>query len=211
MRILSFSLKLALLLFIPALGMISCKDEVVTPDTATIHGTITIDSAELWATWKDSGVVEVTIFPAFVDAAPPAGAGWGPISPNILYPGFPGGTFALGAPYNSQNPVILTYVPGQTEYHYEIVVDPGTYSALAIGFRHNLITDPSKKSATLGVHWNTPDTTSHGIVIKADVGGGQIVTFFDYPAPSSITVAKGDKVELNFRADFGFVNVWPFR
>ena len=108
MRILSFSLKIMLLLLLPVAMMTSCKDDEPAPDTAIIKGTITIANAELWATWKDSGVVEVTIFPAFVDAAPPAGAGWGPISPNILYPGFPGGTFALGAPYNAQNPVILT-------------------------------------------------------------------------------------------------------
>ena len=208
MRILSFSLKLILLLLIPVAMMTSCKDETVTPDTAKIHGTITIDNASLWATWKDTGVVEVTIFPEF-SLNPPAG--WGDIPVDFLYPGFPGGRFALGAPYNSQNPLVLTYVPGQTEYHYELEVDPGTYSALAIGFRHNGISDPSKKTATLGVHWNTPATTSHGIVIKADVGGGQIVTFFDDPAPSVVTVAKGDNVEFNFKADFGFVNVWPFR
>ncbi len=94
----------------PVVIMTSCKDDEPTPDTATIHGTITIDNAPLWATWQDSGEVQLTIFPAFVDAAPPAGAGWGPISPNVLYPGFPGGTFALGAPYNSQNPLVLTYV-----------------------------------------------------------------------------------------------------
>lgn len=208
MRILSFSLKIMLLLLAPVVMMTSCKDDEPTPDTATIHGTITIDNAPLWATWQDSGEVQLTIFPAFVDAAPPAGAGWGAISPNILYPGFPGGTFALGAPYNSQNPLVLTYVPGQTEYHYELEVDPGTYSALALGFRHDGVSDPSLKTATLGVHWNTPATVSHGIVIKADIGGGQIITIFDYPAPSTITVAKGDNVEINFKADFAFVTQW---
>ncbi len=203
MRILSFSLKIMLILFVPVAMMTSCKDEQATPETATIHGTITIDNASTWAVWQDSGVVEVTIFPEFVDAAPPTGAGWGPISPNILYPGFPGGTFALGAPYNSQNPVVLTYVPGQTEYHYEIVVDPGIYSALAIGFRHDLVSDPSLKTATLGVHWNTPDSTSHGIVLYE----GPTLKY-NYPAPSTITVAKGDNVEINFKADFSFVNLW---
>ena len=64
-----------ILLAMPALFLASCKDEVATPDTATIHGTITIDNAELWATWQDSGEVQLTIFPEFVDAAPPAGAG----------------------------------------------------------------------------------------------------------------------------------------
>ena len=199
-----------LLALMPLVMFSSCDEDEPLPETATIHGTITIDNAELWSTWKDSGVVEITIFPTFVDAAPPAGAGWGPISPNILYPGFPGGTFALGAPWNAQNPVVLTYVPGQTQYDYEIEVDPGTYSALAIGFRHNLITNPSKKSASLGVHWGMPTVLSHGIVLK-EIEGGQIVTKHDYPAPATITVVKGDVVELNFKADFDFVNAWDFR
>jgi len=209
MRILSFSLKIMLLAIAPMVMFSSCDDDDPEPETATIHGTITMDSNQIWAAWKDTGEVQVTIFPEFVDAAPPAGAGWGPISPNILYPGFPGGTFALGAPDNAQNPVVLTYVPGQTEYHYSIEVDPGTYSALAVGFRHNAITDPSLKTATLGVHWNTPDTTSHGIVLYLPVGpGGSNVLVFNYPAPSAITVEKGDNVEINFKADFSFVNQW---
>src|SRR5688572_9124442 len=93
--------------------------------TAVISGTITFENVDTWATWQDSGEVQVTIFPAF-NLNPPAG--WGDIPPNALYPGFPGGRFALGAPYNAQDPVILTYVPGQTQYNYSIEVDPGTYS-----------------------------------------------------------------------------------
>ncbi len=175
---------------------------------ANIQGTITIDSADLWAVWQDSGEVQLTIFPKFVDAAPPTGAGWGAISPNILYPGFPGGTFALGAPSNAQNPLVLTYEPGVSEYHYDIEVDPGTYSALALGFRHDLITDPSLRTATLGVHWGMPDVTSHGIVLKVDLGGGNIFTVFDYPAPSTFTLQAGEDVTYNFKADFSFVNQW---
>jgi hypothetical protein len=209
MKFLSFSLKLSSLLLFASLLFTSCKDDVVTPATATISGTITIlDSANLWATYKDSGVVELTIFPDFTLSPP---AGWGAIPVDFLYPGFPGGTFALGAPSNAQMPIILTYAPGAHQFTYSLEVDPGTYSALALGFRHNLISDPSKKSATLGVFWNNPTVVSHGIVIKADVGGGNIVTFFDDPAPSSISVAKGDKLQINFTADFGFVKAWPFR
>ena len=157
MKIISITMKTLLLLAIPALFFASCKDEEVQPDTATIHGTITIDNVELWSTWQDSGELQLTIFPEFVDAAPPTGAGWGPISPDVLYPGFPGGTFALGAPSNSQNPIILEYVPGTSTYEYELEVDPGTYSALALGFRHDFITDASLRTATLGVHWGSPD------------------------------------------------------
>ncbi len=208
MKILSFSMKTLLLLAIPALFFASCKDDEVQPDTATIHGTITIDNNDVWATWQDSGEVQLTIFPEFVEAAPPTGAGWGAISANVLYPGFPGGTFALGAPSNAQNPIILNYTPGVNTYHYELEVDPGTYSALALGFRHDLVTDPSLRTATLGVHWNNPDSTSHGIVIKVDVGGGNIVTFYNYPAPVTFTLNKGDNVEYNFKADFSFVEAW---
>ncbi|MEO6132660.1 MAG: hypothetical protein ABIQ02_12490, partial [Saprospiraceae bacterium] len=155
--------------------------------------------------WKDSGVVELVIFPAF-SLNPPAG--WGDIPVDALYPGFPGGRFALGAPFNAQNPIVVNYSPGINGFTYEMEVDPGTYSALALGFRHNRITDPSKKTATLGVYWDHPNEVSHGIVLKVDVGGGQIVTLFDEPAPKTITVAKGDNVTLNFKADFAFVEQW---
>ncbi len=204
MKILAFSLKLTLLLFLPALVMTSCKDDDPEPDTATIHGTITIDNISTWETWRDSGEVQITIFPAF-SLNPPAG--WGPVPDNTFGPGVPGGTFAIGAPYNAQNPIVLTYMPGVSTYHYELEVDPGTYSALALGLRHHHIVDPSKRTATLGVHWEMPSTTSHGVVIKINVGG-QIIPIFNYPAPTSITVEKGDNVEINFRADFGFVTSW---
>jgi hypothetical protein len=205
MRILSFSLKITLLALLPLVTMMSCKDDPVEPDTATISGTITIENTDLWATWKDSGEVQLTIFPAFTLNPP---AGWGDIPADALYPGFPGGRFALGAPANAQNPIILNYSPGVTQYHYTLTLQPGTYSALALGFRHDLITDPSKKTATLGVHWGNPNVVSHGVVIKADIGGGQIITIFDEPAPSVITLEKGDNINIDFKADFGFVEEW---
>lgn len=205
MRILSFSLKITLLALMPVLTFTSCDDN--EPDTATISGTVTIQNADEWATWQDSGEVQLTIFPEFVPAAPPAGAGWGDIPENLLYPGFPGGRFALGAPYNTQDPIIFTYVPGKTQYDYELEVDPGTYSALAVGFRHDDITDPSLRTATLGVHWDNPTVVSHGIVIKAVIGG-QTVTLFNEPAPVPITVEAGDDVTINFTVDFDFVNQW---
>ena len=200
MRILSFSLKLILLALVATIVMPGCKDDEPTPDTAKIHGTITFENADLWSTWKDSGDVEVTIFPEFVLALPPQGAGRGTVPNDFFGPGVPGGTFPLGAPSNASNPFILTYVPGQTQYQYELEVDPGTYSALAVGLRHDRITDPTLKTATLGVHWNHPDSVSHGIVFN--------FTPLNYPAPSTITVAKGDNVEINFKADFAFVEVW---
>jgi hypothetical protein len=203
MRILSFSLKIMLLALLPMLTFVSCDDD--DPTTATISGTITFENVDEWATWQDSGEVQVTIFPAF-SLNPPAG--WGDIPADALYPGFPGGRFALGAPYNAQDPVVLTYVPGKTTYDYSIEVDPGTYSALAVGFRHDFIADPSLRTATLGVHWDNPNTVSSGIVLKVDVGGGQIITLFNDPAPSVITVEAGDELDIDFKADFGFVNEW---
>ena len=190
---------------------LACKDnnDSPKPTTAKIHGLITIvDTADLWSTWKDSGDVELTIFPEF-SLDPPAG--WGEVPDDFFGAGVPGGVFALGAPVNSQNPFILDYSSGTTvhQYQYEISnLDPGTYSALAVGFRHDRITDPSLKSATLGVYWGHEDEVSHGIVIKVDVGGGNIVTIFNDPPPSPITLEAGDDLEVNFKADFGFVKEW---
>jgi hypothetical protein len=165
----------------------ACKDDEVKPDTATIQGTITMENNATWATWQDSGEVQVTIFPEF--SLNPL-AGWGAT---------PNGTFPVGPPYNSQNPVILTYNSASNQYHYEITVDPGTYSALAVGLRHVRDIPADMRTATLGVYWDNPDSVSHGIVIAP---------FFNYAAPQPITVQAGDNVELNFKADFQFVEIW---
>ena len=190
-------LRTFMILSVIALAFAACDDDDdVKPTTAKIHGVITIDNADLWATWKDSGEVQLTIFPEF-SLDPPAG--WGAIPDGALGPGVPGGTFAIGAPYNAQNPLILDYSPGASQFQYEIDLDPGTYSALALGFRHDFVSDPSKRSATLGVHWGEPDSVSHGIVIQP---------FFDFPAPEEIVLEAGDNVEISFKADFGFVEIW---
>ena len=183
----------------------SCGDDELPPNTALITGTVIIENTDVWANWIDSGEVQLTIFPEF-SLNPPAG--WGEVPNGTFGPGVPGGTFALGAPFNSQNPLILEYEAGKTEYDYELEVDPGTYSALAVGFRHNFVNDASRRTATLGVHHNNPGTVSHGVVIKADVGGGTIVPIFNYPAPVSFTVADGETLELDFKADFSFVTQW---
>jgi hypothetical protein len=180
----------------------ACKEEEST--IARIKGTVTVDNIQVWETWRDSGEVQLTLFPAFnLDPL----AGWGAVPDNFFGPGVPGGTFAVGAPYNSQNPLILTLVPGQTAYDFELEVEPGTYSALALGFRHTFVNDPSLKTATLGVHWDNPDEVSHGIVIKVDAGG-TIIPVFNFPAPVTFDVAEGETKEINFKADFAFVNTW---
>lgn len=186
------------------IGFCGC-DEDEMPTTATIFGTITIDNVEIWETWQDSGEVQLTIFPEF-SLNPPAG--WGEVPDDFFGPGVPGGTFALGAPANAQNPIILEYQPGVSQWEFEITLDPGTYSALALGFRHDFVNDPSLRSATLGVHWNNPNEVSHGIVIRVDMGGGQIVPVYNFPAPASFTVNAGDKLDLSFKADFAFVEQW---
>ena len=142
----SFLLVVVSALFI-GFSLTSC-DKNDEPDTTKIFGTITIENADTWATWADSGKVEVTVFPEF--SLDPL-AGWGAVPDDFFGPGVPGGTYAVGAPYNSQNPIILDYVAGQTEYEYEIELEPGTYSALALGFRHDYITDPTLKSATTNI------------------------------------------------------------
>ncbi len=186
-----------------AVSLGACKKDDVK--TTKVYGTITIENPNTWATWKDSGEVQLTLFPKFtLDPL----AGWGEVPDNFFGPNVLGGTYAVGAPYNSQNPLILTYVPGKTQYDYELELEPGTYSALALGFRHNLVTDPSKKTATLGVHWGMPDQTSHGIVIRIRGGGGVIIPIFSYPAPLTFDIAEGEQKEINFKADFDFVNQW---
>lgn len=190
-------LALAVTIFLSACD----KDEA---KTTRVHGTITIENAAEWATWQDSGEVQLTVFPEF--SLDPL-AGWGAVPDNFFGPGVLGGTYAVGAPYNSQNPLVLDYVPGKTEYHYELELEPGTYSALALGFRHDLVTDPSKKTATLGVHWGQPDSVSHGIVIRIKAGGA-VIPVFNYPAPLTFTIAEGEQKEINFKADFDFVNQW---
>ncbi|TNE60092.1 MAG: hypothetical protein EP344_07980 [Bacteroidetes bacterium] len=181
----------------------ACKKD--DPATTKIYGTITIENVDTWATWVDSGDVELTVFPEF--SLDPL-AGWGEVPDNFFGPGVPGGTFAVGAPYNSQNPLIFTYSPGKRTYSYEIELEPGTYSALALGFRHDYITDPTLKSATLGVHWGNPGQVSHGVVIKVPGQNGVLFPIFDYPAPQSFTIEEGEQKEINFTADFNFVLQW---
>jgi hypothetical protein len=181
----------------------ACKDK--DPVVTKVYGTITIENTDTWAGWVDSGDVELTIFPKF--SLDPL-AGWGAVPDNFFGPNVLGGTFAVGAPYNSQNPLIFTYKAGTTTFPYEIEVEPGTYSALALGFRHKNITDPSLKSATLGVHWDNPNQVSHGVVIRIKTGGGMIIPIFDYPAPTSFDIAEGEQKEINFKADFNFVKQW---
>ena len=181
----------------------SCDKDPV-PVATKVFGTITLENADIWELWQDSGVVELTIFPEF--SLDPL-AGWGEIPDDFFGPGALGGTFAVGAPYNSQDPVIYNYEAGKTTFDYEIELEPGTYSALALGFRHNGITDPSLKTATLGAHWGNSTEISHGIVIRIQAGPS-VITIFDYPEPSDITIKEGEQLEINFTADFDFVNEW---
>src|SRR5689334_14143146 len=117
MRILSFSLKLILLALVATIVVPGCKDDNATPDTAKIHGVITLQNASLWDTWKDSGDVELSLFGEFVEAAPPNGKGWGHIPAGLLYPGSPDGTYPLSAPNFTDT---VGYVQGQTQIHYEL-------------------------------------------------------------------------------------------
>jgi hypothetical protein len=194
----------ASLYLIAAFIFLSCnKDD--DPKVTKVFGTITIENINTWAEWIDSGEVQVTVFPPF-SLNPPAG--WGPVPDNAFGPGVPGGTFPVGAPYNSQNPVVLNYEPGKNSFTYEIELEPGTYSALAIGFNHYFITDSNRSTASLGVHWNNPAQVSHGVVIKIDVGGGNIVPIFNEMPPSAFTINEGEVLEIDIMADFNFVLDW---
>jgi hypothetical protein len=181
----------------------SCEKE--EDEVTRVFGTITIENSDTWAVWKDSGEVQVTVFPKF--SLDPL-AGWGEVPDNFLGPNVPGGIFTVGAPYNSQNPIVLTYVPGKTTYTYDIELEPGTYSALALGFRHNRVNDPTRKTATLGVHWGNSAQVSHGVVIKVRTPGGMVVPAFNYPGPVTFEIKAGEEKEINFKADFNFVKTW---
>lgn len=195
---------LAGLVLLTAMMFSSCEKKNVV-EQEKIYGTIEFENSAVWETWVDSGEVQITLFPEF--SLDPL-AGWGEIPDGTFGPNVPGGTFAVGAPYNSQNPVILEFVAGKTSYDFEIEVEPGTYSALAVGFRHDFVQDPTLKSAPLGVHFGDSNSVSHGITIKVDVGGGNIIEVFNFPAPINIIVGEGEEVEVNFKADFDFVNQW---
>lgn len=182
----------AIALVVSVFAFSSCNDDdPVTPTTAKITGVVTIDSIELWETWADSGEIQFTLFPEF-SLDPPSG--WGET---------PNGTLPIGAPS-----FFFTFDvnSGSKEYGFEVSLTdmsgPVEFSAMAVGFRHVLIADPSKRTATLGVHWGNPEEVSHGL---------KILPFFNDPAPSVFTVNPGDELEINFKADLSFVQIWPFR
>jgi hypothetical protein len=58
------------------------------------------------------------------------------------------------------------------------------------------------------VYHGKENEVSYGVVIKVDVGGGNIVNALDYPAPTTFTIKAEEQKEINFKADFSFVNVW---
>ena len=196
---------LMLLLTAISLLQISCDKDDEEPTTAILKGTITITNPDVWEVYQDSGEVQLTLFPEY-SLDPPAG--WGEVPDGAFGPGVPGGIFALGAPYNAQDPLIFEYQANTTSYTYELEVEPGTYSALALGFRHDFVTDPSLRTATVGVHWGNPAMVSHGVQVRVDVGGGNIVPIINYPPPQEISLAAGDELEIDFIADFGFLPVW---
>jgi hypothetical protein len=200
-----FSNIFVIVLFSLSIFMVSCGDDDPIVETKTrMYGTITIENHDVWETWQDSGEVQLTLFPEF--SLDPM-AGWGEVPDDFFFPGSLGGTFAVGAPYNSQNPIVIDYVAGQNIIEYSIEIEAGTYSALALGFRNDNVVDASLKTATLGVYWENPSTVSHGVVIRIQAGP-MVIPIFNYPAPSTIVLAEGEELQLDFKADFDFVNQW---
>ncbi len=178
-------MKKVLLSLMALFFVVACDDN---PDKATVHGTITFKNVSVWKPSGsltkadvDSGLVEVTIF---------ADSVWKNVG---------GVRVPYGAPSNANNPVILTRVANDSTYEYSIDVEPGIYSALAVGFRTNRNVTADKKTATLGVYFGYPDSVSSGLLIPP---------FLNNPAPLPITVKKGEEKHINFKADFGFVNQW---
>jgi hypothetical protein len=184
----------------------SCKDDVVVPTEATINVTVTFDNTELWETWADSGEIQLTFFPEFM--LDPL-SGWGEVPDDTFGPGSPGGTFPVGAPSSA---FTINFSKDTSVYRFALTLTEMTegviFSAAAVGFRHDLISAPNLKTASLGVHWGNESEVSYGIVIKPAIGAPPV---FDFPAPTTFTVEPGDVLDLNFKADLAFVEVWPFR
>ncbi len=159
----------------------SCSEDSSSSDVTRVYGTITMENTQFWPAWEDSGEVQVTIFADNVWQKSPT-------------------SFPVGPPFNFNDPYILTYEPGKTQYDYEIEVEPGTYSALAVGFNiFNQSIPADRQTATLGVYWGNPDSVSHGLIIPP---------FLNYPVPSDISIADGEEKRLDFKADFAFVLGW---
>lgn len=194
MKLLKVTHHMTMAVFLAALIWVSCEKEKTT---AKISGEIILQNTDIWSWYQDSGEVQLTIFPEF-SLDPPAG--WGAVPDGHLGPNVPGGTFPIGAPANAQNPLVFQFDANASTLSYELEVDPGTYSALALGFRHDLVTDPNLRTATLGVHWNNINEVSYGLKIPA--------FRLDYPAPAEFTVAAGDEININFTVDFGILPLW---
>src|SRR3990172_9005606 len=150
-------------LFVFSLFINACsEDDSASSDLGSVSGTITFDNVFLW---PDSGEVQVTIFPANV---------WQSFG-------------AIGPPQNANTPVILTKSGNQTQYQFTIDGLPeGDYSSLAVGWRRpNVQNYPAeKRTATLGVYWNDPDSVSLGLSISQSP--------LNYPLPTVISLAKGE-------------------
>jgi hypothetical protein len=191
---------LAILFSAGVMVLSSCKDDD-EPTTAKLHGTVTFENVPIWTAWVDSGAVQLNIFPEF--SLDPY-AGWGEVPDNLFGPGSLGGFFPIGAPINTQDPIEVEYEAGITGFSYEIELDPGTYSALAVGFKHYYIDDSFKSTAPIGVYYGNPDVASYGVRISISTPMGPI-QILDDPAPTILELEAGDDFEYNFKADFALV------
>ena len=208
MRLTGFKWTLGMILFaVAVLTVASCNkddDDTIPPNAAIFTGVITMENIDVWREWQGLGDVHVNVFPEF-SIDPPMG--WGPVPDGAYAPDFVGGTFAVGLPVS--NPIELDFSEGQTEFGYTFTLNnmegPVTFSALAVAFVHDTITDTQLRTAPLGVWWANRDSVSHGVVIKPAIGADPI---HDYPAPASFTINPGEFLELDFKADFGFVEDW---
>ena len=153
-------------------------DDGGSSDLGSISGTITFENIALW---PDTGEVQVVVFPVNV---------WQSFGP-------------LGPPQNFNDPLVLTKNGSQTQYTYTVEGLPeGDYSSLAVGWRRpNSQNYPgSKRTATIGVHWENSGTTSMGVTIPG--------TLLNDPPPAVISLNKSENITgLNFRADFRWVKI----
>ncbi|MFQ5640084.1 MAG: hypothetical protein ACE5IR_19060 [bacterium] len=151
-------------------------EDGVSSEFATVTGTITFENI---ASWPDSGVVQITIWPEGV---------WTRNGP-------------AGPPQNPNNPVTLIRDLSTSQVNYIIEGLPeGEYSAIAVGWRHPDETLPAeRRSAVLGVYWNSPNVVSTGLPFPP----------FEDPLPASFTLQKGEnRTGMDIKADFGKIGLF---
>ncbi len=153
------------------------EDSSAGPEVTGASGTITLENI---AAWPDSGDVLVTL--------------WGE---NVWT--------ANGPILGPAGVVILTKVPGQTQYEFSFEgISAGSYSAISVGWRFPDETlDSACRSVTLGVYINDASVASTGLIFQGAPPP------FQGPLPEVVTVEENKTTrDLDLKADFGIMPIY---